>query len=427
MRAFQRVRTMASAPVPNKESVSSLASRIDLKGVTCLVRSDLNTPFAKGDGPVAISDDTRIRESLPTLRLLTDAGAKVVVCSHVGRPKGQRVDKLSTAPIAARLSELLGKAVASVAECNGDAVAAAAARLVPGELLLLENLRFHAAEEKNEPAFAHSIVDACGAAVYVNDAFGAAHRAHASTAGVAAHVKHAVAGLLMQKELDYLYGALGDPATVKRPFAAIVGGSKVSSKIGVINVLLDKADKVIIGGGMAFTFLKARGLPTGDSLVEDDQLELASRLEISAKAKGVELLLPVDYVVADRFEGGEHSAKVVPLDQIPDGWLGLDHGPMSCAAIRSALQGCRTVLWNGPMGVFEQPAYAQGTYAVAEQLAELSDAGCITVIGGGDSVAAVNKAGLASRMSHISTGGGASLELLEGKPMPGIIALDDAP
>jgi len=231
----------------------------------------------------------------------------------------------------------------------------------------------------------------------------------------------------MQKELDYLYGALGDPATVKRPFAAIVGGSKVSSKIGVINVLLDKADKVIIGGGMAFTFLKARGLSTGDSLVEDDQLELASRLEASAKAKGVELLLPVDYVVADRFEGGESSAKVVALDQIPDGWLGLDHGPESTAAIRSALDGCRTVLWNGPMGVFEQPAYAQGTYAVAEQLAELSDDGCITVIGGGDSVAAVNKAGLASRMSHISTGGGASLELLEGKPMPGVIALDDAP
>lgn len=253
---------MASAPIPNKESVSSLASRIDLQGVTCLVRSDLNTPFAKGDGPVAISDDTRIKESLPTLRLLIDAGAKVVVCSHVGRPKGQRVDKLSTAPIAARLSELLGKAVASVNECNGDAVAAAAARLGPGELLLLENLRFHAAEEKNDPAFAQSIVEACGAAVYVNDAFGAAHRAHASTAGVAAHVKHAVAGLLMQKELDYLYGALGDPATVKRPFAAIVGGSKVSSKIGVINVLLDKADKVIIGGGMAFTFLKARGLST---------------------------------------------------------------------------------------------------------------------------------------------------------------------
>lgn len=418
---------MTSAPIPNKESVSSLASRIDLKGMTCLVRSDLNTPFKKGDGPVAISDDTRIKESLPTLRLLTEAGAKVVVCSHVGRPKGQRVDKLSTAPIAARLAELIGKPVASVGECNGDEVATAVGRLVPGELLLLENLRFHEEEEKNEPAFAQSIVQACGAAVYINDAFGAAHRAHASTAGVAAHVKHAVAGLLMQKELDYLYGAVGDAATVKRPFAAIVGGSKVSSKIGVIEALLDKADKVVIGGGMAFTFLKARGLHTGDSLVEDDQLELASRLEASALAKGIELLLPVDYVVADKFEGGEATAKVVPLDAIPDGWLGLDHGPQSTANIRAALQTCRTVLWNGPMGVFEQPAYAKGTYAVAEQLAVLSDAGCITVIGGGDSVAAVNKAGLASRMSHISTGGGASLELLEGKPMPGVMALDDAP
>jgi len=316
--------------------------------------------------------------------------------------------------------------VASVGECNGAEVAAAVGRIGAGEVLMLENLRFHAAEEKNEQSFAQSIVEACGATVYVNDAFGAAHRAHASTAGVASYVKHAVAGLLMQKELDYLYGALGD-SSLKRPFAAIVGGSKVSSKIGVIEVLLDKADKVVIGGGMAFTFLKARGLSTGDSLVEDDQLELASLLEATAKAKGVELLLPVDYVVSDRFEGGEQSAKVVPLDQIPDGWLGLDHGPQSCTNVREALHGCRTVLWNGPMGVFEQPAYAQGTLAVAEQLAELSDAGCITVIGGGDSVAAVNKAGLAHRMSHISTGGGASLELLEGKPMPGVIALDDAP
>mmetsp|Transcript_9087 Transcript_9087/g.22569 ORF Transcript_9087/g.22569 Transcript_9087/m.22569 type:complete len:263 (-) Transcript_9087:176-964(-) len=262
--------------------------------------------------------------------------------------------------------------------------------------------------------------------MYVNDAFGAAHRAHASTAGVAAHVKHAVAGLLMQKELDYLYGALGDPVTVKRPFVAIVGGSKVSSKIGVINVLLEKADKVVIGGGMAFTFLKARGLSTGGSLVEDDQLELASRLEATAKAKGVELLLPVDYVVAERFEGGEGSAKVVPLDQIPDGWLGLDHGPESTAAIRSALQGCRTVLWNGPMGVFEQPAYAKGTYAVAEQLAQLSDGGCITVIGGGDTATACKKYGTEDKVTHVSTGGGASLELLEGKELPGIAALSDA-
>ena len=256
LRSLQHLRTMASAPIPNKESVASLATRIDLNGVTCLVRADLNTPFKKGDGPVTISDDTRIRGSLPTLKLLTDAGAKVVVCSHVGRPQkllkaGESVAKLSTAPIAVRLAELLGKPVAHVTECHGGDVKAAAAKLGPGELLLLENLRFHKEEEKNDAGFAKAIIDACGAEVYVNDAFGAAHRAHASTAGVAAHVKHAVAGLLMQKELDYLYGAVGDPTTVKRPFAAIVGGAKVSSKITVIEALLEKVRRACAAAASA--------------------------------------------------------------------------------------------------------------------------------------------------------------------------------
>ena len=415
-------RALSTAAAPNKESIATLAQRIALRGQTCLVRADLNVPLSKDDKPT-VKDETRIAEAVPTLRLLTEAGAKVVVCSHLGRPKGAVNDKMRLQPVSERLSALLGKPVATASDCIGTEVSGKAAALSEGGVLLLENLRFHKQEEKNEPAFAQALVADSGASIYVNDAFGAAHRAHASTAGVAAHVDHAVAGLLLQKELDYLYGAMSAP---KRPFAAIVGGSKVSSKIGVIESLLEKADKIVIGGGMAFTFLRARGLKTGGSLVEEDQIELAARLEALAKQKGVDFIIPSDVVIADKFEGGEGSARTVGVDAIPDGWLGLDIGPKSVEAASKALDGCATVLWNGPMGVFEQPAYAHATLAVAQVLARLSDGGAITIVGGGDSVAAVNQAGLAQKMSHISTGGGASLELIEGKVLPGVAALDDA-
>lgn len=312
---------------------------------------------------------------------------------------------------------------ATAGDCIGREVESKAAALAPGGILLLENLRFHKQEETNDDAFARALVQSSGASIYVNDAFGAAHRAHASTSGVAAHVEEAVAGLLLEKELKFLYGAMAEP---QRPFTAIVGGAKVSSKIGVLDSLLDKVDSIIVGGGMCFTFFRARGFATGDSLVEEDQLELASRLEEKAKARGVTFLLPSDVVVANGFEGAEASAKVVPADQVPAGWLGLDVGPASIEEARRLLAGSRTVLWNGPMGVFEQPAYAKGTLAVAQAMAELSDEGCTTIVGGGDSVAAANQMGLSSRMSHISTGGGASLELIEGKVLPGVAALQFA-
>ena len=306
-----------------------------------------------------------------------------------------------------------------VKDCIGDSVAAAVKAAAPGSLLLLENVRFYKEEEKNDAGFAQKL--AANADLYVNDAFGTAHRAHASTEGVTKFLSPSVAGFLLQKELDYLDGAVSAP---KRPFCAIVGGSKVSSKITVIESLIEKCDKLIIGGGMIFTFYKARGLNVGSSLVEEDQLELAKKLEGIAKAKGVQLLLPSDVVVADKFDP-EANTQVVPITAIPDGWMGLDIGPDSIKAFQAALGDCKTVIWNGPMGVFEFDKFAKGTMAIAATLAELTPKGTITIIGGGDSVAAVEKAGVAEKMSHISTGGGASLELLEGKVLPGVAALDE--
>ena len=399
-----------------KRSLTSLSTD-DLSSKRVLVRVDFNVPL---DDNGAITDDTRIRAALPTITNLTGKGARVILAAHFGRPKGKVVESLRLTPVAARLSKLLGQPVATTDSCIGADAEAKVAALSPGDVLLLENVRFFAEEEQNDPDFARAL--AAHADAFVNDAFGAAHRAHASTAGVTAHLSPCVAGLLMEKELHYLQNAVDAP---KRPLAAIVGGSKVSSKIGVLATLLDKCDKVLIGGGMIFTFYKARGLNVGTSLVEDDKLELAKELEVQAKAKGVELLLPSDVVVADRFAADARS-QVVPVEAIPAGWMGLDIGPASVSAFKAALADCKTVIWNGPMGVFEMDAFAAGTNGIARSLAELSSTGTTTIIGGGDSVAAVEKVGVAKAMSHISTGGGASLELLEGKALPGVAALDEA-
>ncbi|PRW58139.1 phosphoglycerate kinase isoform A [Chlorella sorokiniana] len=397
-----------------KKSVGDL-SKADLEGKVVFVRADLNVPL---DGDLKITDDTRIRAAVPTLKYLTDNGAKVLLTSHLGRPKKGPEDKFRLNPVQPRLSELLGKAVKKVDDCIGDAVAKATAELKNGEVLLLENVRFYPEEEKNDAEFAKKL--AANADIYVNDAFGTAHRAHASTEGVTKYLKPSVAGFLLQKELDYLDGAVSAP---KRPFVAIVGGSKVSSKIGVIESLLEKCDKIILGGGMIFTFYKARGLNVGSSLVEEDKLALAKELEEKAKAKGVEFVLPTDVIVADKF-APDANTQTVEVTAIPDGWMGLDIGPKSIDLLKDTLKGAKTVIWNGPMGVFEFDAFSKGTFAIADELAGMQD--CITIIGGGDSVAAVEKAGVAEKMSHISTGGGASLELLEGKVLPGVAALNEA-
>jgi phosphoglycerate kinase len=398
-----------------KRSVASL-SAADLTGKRVLVRADFNVPV---DDNGKITDDTRIRAALPTIKDLTGKGAIVILCSHFGRPKGVD-EKLRLTPVAARLSELLGQNVVKCNDCIGDEVAAQVGALANGQVALLENVRFYPEEEKNDPEFAKKLASI--ADVYVNDAFGTAHRAHASTEGVTKYLKPSVAGYLIESELKYLQTAIESP---QRPLAAIVGGSKVSSKIGVIETLLDKCDKLFLGGGMIFTFYKARGLNVGKSLVEEDKLELARTLEAKAKEKGVQLILPTDVVVADNF-APDANAQTVDINNIPDGWMGLDIGPDSIKAFQAALADCKSVIWNGPMGVFEFDKFAAGTEAVAHTLAEISAKGAITIIGGGDSVAAVEKVGLADKMSHISTGGGASLELLEGKVLPGIAALDEA-
>ncbi|MFL0770053.1 MAG: phosphoglycerate kinase [Prochlorococcus sp.] len=399
-----------------KRSLTSLTSG-DLQGKRVLVRVDFNVPLNEAG---AITDDTRIRAALPTIKDLIDKGSRVILSAHFGRPKGQVNEGMRLTPVAARLSELLGKTVTKTESCIGADAESKVEAMVDGDVVLLENVRFCAEEEKNEPNFAQKLASI--AQVYVNDAFGAAHRAHASTEGVTKFLSPSVAGHLMEKELQYLQGAVDNP---KRPLAAIVGGSKVSSKIGVLEALIDKCDKVLIGGGMIFTFYKARGLSVGKSLVEEDKLELAKELEAKAKAKGVQLLLPTDVVLADNFAADANS-QVASIEAIPEGWMGLDIGPDSIEAFQTALADCKTVIWNGPMGVFEFEKFAAGTNAIATTLAELSGQGCCTIIGGGDSVAAVEQAGLAEKMSHISTGGGASLELLEGKVLPGVAALDEA-
>jgi phosphoglycerate kinase len=396
--------------------VASLSAD-DVSGKRVLVRVDFNVPL---DDQGNITDDTRIRAALPTIQDLTGKGAKVILASHFGRPKAQVVESMRLTPVAVRLGELLGEAVIKCDDCIGDEVAAAVAAMTNGQVALLENVRFYAGEEANDPEFAKQL--AANADIYVNDAFGTAHRAHASTAGVTEYLSPSVAGYLIEKELQYLQAAIENP---QRPLAAIIGGSKVSSKIGVIETLLDKVDKLLIGGGMIFTFYKARGLNVGKSLVEEDKLELAKSLEIKAKEKGVDLLLPTDVVLADNFSP-DANAQTVSIEAIPDGWMGLDIGPDSVKVFQEALKQCKSVIWNGPMGVFEFDKFAAGTDAIAHTLAELTGQGVTTIIGGGDSVAAVEKVGVAEKMSHISTGGGASLELLEGKELPGITALDDA-
>eukprot|EP00475_Leptophrys_vorax_P028088 TRINITY_DN4041_c0_g2_i1.p1 TRINITY_DN4041_c0_g2~~TRINITY_DN4041_c0_g2_i1.p1 ORF type:complete len:402 (+),score=65.64 TRINITY_DN4041_c0_g2_i1:154-1359(+) len=398
-----------------KKSVGSL-TEADLKGKRVFVRADLNVPL---DGDLKITDDTRIRAAVPTIKYLLDKGAKVILTSHLGRPKGV-TEKYRLTPLVPRLSELLGITVKKADDCIGEAVSAAVADLKEGEVLLLENVRFHPEEEKNVAAFAEKL--AANADLYVNDAFGTAHRAHASTEGVTKYLKPSVAGFLLQKELDYLVGAIAEP---KRPLVAIVGGSKVSSKIGVLESLLAKCDALLLGGGMIFTFYRAKGLKTGSSLVEEDKIALAADLIKKAEERGVKFLLPTDVVVADKF-AADADSKVVPADAIPDGWMGLDIGPDSIATFGAELDGAKTIIWNGPMGVFEFEKFALGTDAIAQKLAVVTASGATTIIGGGDSVAAVEKAGLADKMSHISTGGGASLELLEGKVLPGVAALDEA-
>ena len=397
-----------------KKTVASLTES-DVSGKKVLVRADFNVPL---DDNGNITDDTRIKAALPTIKDLTGKGGKVILCSHMGRPKGEVKEELRLTTVAKRLSQLLGQEVIKTDDCVGDAVASAVSAMKNGDVILLENLRFHSEETSNDPEFAKQL--ASNADLYVNEAFGTAHRAHASTEGVTKYLSPSVAGYLIEKELDYLQDAVDNP---KRPLAAIIGGSKVSSKIGVIETLLDKCDKLLIGGGMIFTFYKARGLSVGKSLVEEDKLELAKSLEAKAKEQGVELLLPTDVVVADNFAPDANS-QTVSIDNIPDGWMGLDIGPDSIKVFQDALADCKAVIWNGPMGVFEFDKFAAGTEAIAQTLASKSDA--ITIIGGGDSVAAVEKVGVADKMSHISTGGGASLELLEGKTLPGIVALNDA-
>ena len=397
----------------NKKNVTD----IDVTGKKVLLRCDFNVPMAK-DGSGVITDDKRIRAALPTIQYLLEHDAAVIACSHMGKPKGEWKPELSMAPVAKRLSELLGKDVILAKDIVGEDAKAKAAALKPGQILLLENLRYDNGETKNDPAFAKALADLAGAdGIYVSDAFGTVHRAHASTAGVAAYLP-AVSGFLIQKELEVIGGALAAP---KRPLVAILGGSKVSSKIGVINNLLEIADTIIIGGGMAYTFSAAQGGKIGDSLLEEDWKGYALEMIDKAQAKGVKLLLPVDTVIADKF-AADANTDVVESGQIPDGWQGLDIGPKTVELYCDAVKDAGTVIWNGPMGVFEFEKFAVGTKAVAEALSK-TDA--ITIIGGGDSAAAVQQLGYADKMTHISTGGGASLEFMEGKVLPGIACLQD--
>ena len=392
----------------NKKTVKD----IDVAGKKVLLRCDFNVPQDKATG--AITDDKRIVAALPTIAYLLDQKAAVIACSHLGKPKGEWKQSLSLAPVAKRLSELLGREVLFATDIVGEDAKAKAAALKPGEILLLENLRFDKREEKNDPEFAKEL--ASMAEVYVSDAFGTVHRAHASTAGVAAYLP-AVSGFLIGKELDIMGKALDDP---KRPFVAVLGGAKVSDKINVINNLLEKADTIIIGGGMAYTFKKAEGYTIGKSLLEEDKLDYAREMMQKAEAKGVKFLLPVDNLCAAEFSA---SAKPVLEEQnIPNELMGMDNGPKAIEAFSDAVKGAGTVVWNGPMGVFEFPAFAGGTKAMAKALAE---SGAITIVGGGDSAAAVEQLGYADKMTHISTGGGASLEFLEGKELPGVACLLD--
>lgn len=393
----------------NKKSVLDA----DVRGKKVLLRCDFNVPQNKETG--AITSDKRIVAALPTIKYLLENGAAVIACSHLGKPKGEWKPKLTLAPVAERLSELLGQKVIFANDIIGDDAKTKAAALKPGEIMLLENLRFDIREEKNGADFAKALADM--AEVYVSDAFGTVHRAHASTAGVAAYLP-AYAGLLVEKELSVMGKALDDP---KRPFVAVLGGAKVSDKIGVINNLLEKADTVIIGGGMAYTFIKAMGYEIGNSLLEADKLDYALEMIEKAKRNGVSLLLPVDTAVGNEFKA-DCDSEIVDIKAMPAGWMGMDIGPKTIELFSDAIKNAGTVVWNGPMGVFEFDAFAKGTKAMAQALA---DSGAITIVGGGDSAAAVEKLGFADKMTHISTGGGASLEFLEGLELPGVACLLD--
>ncbi|MBI4825275.1 MAG: phosphoglycerate kinase [Nitrospirae bacterium] len=398
---------------PIKGVLNKLSIRdLNIKGKRVFIRVDFNVPL---DKDLNITDDTRIRSALPTINYAIDEGAKIILASHLGRPKGSEDKRYSLASVARRLQRLIKKEVTFIEECVGPEVEAAVGKMAEGDIILLENLRFHKGEEDNDDEFGSALARL--ADYFVNDAFGAAHRAHGSITGIAKHLPSA-AGFLLQKEIEYLQGVINRPV---RPFVAILGGAKVSGKIGVIENLADKVDKVIVGGGMAYTFLKALGHPVGDSLVENDMLDLAKDIRRNCLSKGIKFYIPVDCVIAQSMEPGA-EAKVVTTQEIPDGWKGLDIGPASAKLFSEALGNAKTILWNGPMGVFEVDAFSRGTFAVARSVA---DAYALTIVGGGDTALAVNRAGVSESMSFISTGGGASLELLEGKGLPGLEALTD--
>jgi len=387
---------------------------LDLRGKRVFIRVDFNVPLKDG----AVTDDTRIRETLPTLKLAIEKGGRLVLASHLGRPKGGPDAKYSVKPAAKKLEELLGKAVAFAADCVGADAEAKSKALKDGDVLVLENVRFHPEEEKNDEAFSKQLAALCDS-VFVSDAFGSAHRAHASVVGITKFVSQAAAGLLMEKELVYIEKAMSNPT---RPFVAILGGAKVSDKIEVVENLMRIADAMLIGGGMAYTFLKARGVPIGKSLVEDDKLDLAKKILMDAERKNFKLLLPVDHVITPELKAGAPS-RVVNAGATPADQMGLDIGPETIEAYKAEIAKANTIVWNGPMGVFEMPAFARGTLEIAKAVAARTVAGATSIIGGGDSVAAVHKAGVADKISHISTGGGASLEFLGGRKLPGVEAL----
>ena len=393
---------------------------LTLRGQRLFVRVDFNVPIKEGK----VDDDSRIEASLPTIQHAIDQGARVILASHLGRPKGERIDKYSLRPVAEHLSQLLGKPVAFADDCVGEPAESKVKALSDGDVVLLENLRFHAEEEKNDDEFAKQLASLCD--LYVNDAFGTAHRAHASTAGITKHVSKAAAGLLMVKELEYLGKAINHP---EHPFVAVLGGAKVSDKIPVINALMDRGvDKILIGGAMAYTFLKAEGFTVGKSLVEDSMMSTALEIRKRAEEKGILFLLPTDHQVVDSYEpikGQQIVAKTIPIEFTNLGLVGMDIGVETVSHFSAALQDARMIIWNGPMGVFEEPPFDQGTIGVAKAVAEAAGRGAVAIVGGGDSVSAVTRAGVADKITHISTGGGATLEFLSGDELPGVAALTD--